>query len=102
MSNRDQSRASGEDVQPISMSDLPPADTTHWVVRRKAILVAAVQAGLLSVEQVCERYGLSREEFASWQRAYHQHGSMGLRVTRTHEYRKKDKIVDLPSRRRDD
>tara|TARA_R110000787_G_scaffold8843_16_gene30356 strand:- start:4133 stop:4306 length:174 start_codon:yes stop_codon:yes gene_type:complete len=52
--------------QPISIDDLPPPDTKRWVVRRKAEVVAAVRAGLISLEDACRRYTLSVEEFASW------------------------------------
>jgi hypothetical protein len=52
------------------------------VVRRKAEVVSAVAGGLLSVDEACERYGLSLEEFASWQRAVDRSGMPGLRVTR--------------------
>jgi hypothetical protein len=39
--------------------DLPPPDTKRWVVRRKAIVVAAVRSGGLSIDEVCRRYNLS-------------------------------------------
>src|SRR3546814_19581926 len=55
--------------EPLTLETLPPADTTRWVVRRKAEVVAAVTGGLLTVDEVCDRYGLTAEEFASWQRA---------------------------------
>jgi hypothetical protein len=40
------------------------------VVRRKAAVVAAVRAGMITVEEACRRYQLSEEEFVSWQRAF--------------------------------
>ncbi|MCW5750599.1 MAG: DUF1153 domain-containing protein, partial [Alphaproteobacteria bacterium] len=49
--------------------------------------VAAVQGGLLSLEDACRRYNLSVEEFLSWQRAISDHGLAGLRTTRLQEYR---------------
>jgi hypothetical protein len=36
---------------------------------------------------VCERYDLTLEEFASWQRAVDRSGMPGLRVTRIQHYR---------------
>jgi transposase len=57
------------------------------VVRRKAEVVAAVNGGLLSIDEVCERYNLTLEEFASWQRAVDRSGMQGLRVTRIQHYR---------------
>src|SRR5215470_10246853 len=66
---------------------LPPPDTKRWVTRRKAVIVNAVRAGLISLEDVCRRYELSVEEFFAWQRAIDTHGVPGLRVTRLQIYR---------------
>src|SRR5215471_16607099 len=33
--------------------DLPPPDTKRWVTRRKAVIVNAVRAGVISLEEVC-------------------------------------------------
>ena len=73
--------------EPLTVDSLPPPGTTRWVVRRKAEVVAAVSGGLLSVDDVCERYDLSVEEFASWQRAVDRSGMPGLRVTRIQHYK---------------
>lgn len=73
--------------EPLTLDSLPPPGTTRWVVRRKAEVVAAVYGGLLSINDVCERYGLTLEEFASWQRAVDRSGMPGLRVTRIQHYR---------------
>jgi hypothetical protein len=73
--------------EPLTLESLPPPETQRWVVRRKAEVVAAVNGGLLSVDEVCERYRLSLEEFASWQRAVDRSGMPGLRVTRIQHYR---------------
>ena len=73
--------------EPLTVDSLPPPNTTRWVVRRKAEVVAAVNGGLLTVDEVCERYTLSLEEFASWQRAVDRVGMPGLRVTRIQHYR---------------
>ncbi len=71
----------------LTQSELPPADTKRWVTRRKAEVVAAVRNGLISLEDACHRYHLSIEEFLSWQRQIERHGLPGLRVTRTQDYR---------------
>jgi hypothetical protein len=73
--------------EPLTLDSLPPPGTTRWVVRRKAEVVAAVNGGLLSINDVCERYCLTLEEFASWQRAVDRSGMPGLRVTRIQHYR---------------
>lgn len=73
--------------EPLTIADLPSPRTKRWVVRRKAEVVAAVNGGLLTIDEVCERYGLTLEEFASWQRAVDRSGMPGLRVTRIQHYR---------------
>ena len=73
--------------EPLTLDSLPPPGTTRWVVRRKAEVVAAVNGGLLTAAEVCERYSLSVEEFASWQRAVDRSGMPGLRVTRIQHYK---------------
>jgi hypothetical protein len=73
--------------EPLTIDLLPPPDTTRWVVRRKAEVVAAVAGGLMTVDEACDRYNLSIEEFASWQRAVDRAGMPGLRVTRVQQYR---------------
>jgi hypothetical protein len=74
--------------EPLTVADLPSPDTKRWVVRRKAEVVAAVSGGLLTIDEVLERYNLTLEEFASWQRAVDRSGMKGLRVTRLQDYRK--------------
>ena len=77
----------GPDGSPLTVSDLPPTSTRRWVIRRKAEVVAAVRGGLLSLEEACERYTLTVEEFLSWQSSIDEHGLAGLRTTRIQEYR---------------
>ena len=73
--------------EPLTIDSLPPPGTSRWVVRRKAEVVAAVNGGLLSFDEVCERYGLTLEEFAGWKRAVERSGMPGLRVTRIQHYK---------------
>ena len=70
----------------ITLDTIPPAETTRWVARRKAEVVAAVVGGLLSVDEALARYGLSLEEFESWQLALHRVGMPGLRITHTQDF----------------
>ena len=77
----------GPDGSPLTLSDLPDPSTRRWVIRRKAEVVAAVRGGLLSLEDACDRYKLTVEEFMGWQRAIERHGLPGLRATRVQEYR---------------
>jgi hypothetical protein len=77
----------GPDGSPLTLADLPAPGTTRWVIRRKAELIAAVRGGLLTLDEACNRYMLTVDEFLSWQYAVDQHGVAGLRSTRTQQYR---------------
>lgn len=77
----------GPDGSILTLDDLPPPNTQRWVARRKAEVVSAVRAGLLSLEEACRRYNLSSEEFLGWEAAIDKHGLGGLRVTRIQEFR---------------
>lgn len=77
----------GPDGTMLSLETLPPPETRRWVARRKAEVVTAVRAGLLTFEEACARYSISAEEFGSWERAIDRHGMGGLRVTRLQEFR---------------
>jgi len=71
----------------LTRADLPPPDTQRWVARRKAVVVNAVEHGLISRDEAMERYGLSDEEFGLWEAAVRSHGTGGLRVTKIQHYR---------------
>lgn len=71
----------GPDGRWMTLADLPPPNTTHWIARRKAAVVAAVRGGLLSLNEACARYALSVEEFVGWQRSVERYGLQGLRAS---------------------
>jgi hypothetical protein len=77
----------GPDGSPLTLADLPPPSTKRWVSRRKAVVVAAVRGGLLSLDEACNRYMLTVEEFLAWQHAIDHFGLQGLRSTRVQQYR---------------
>ena len=72
-------------------SDLPPPGIRRWTSRRKAAVILAIRNKALTVWEACERYGLSAEELAAWERDLDQYGTPGLRTTRTGIYRKTSK-----------
>lgn len=80
-------RVIGPDGKLLTLDDLPPPETKRWVARRKAEVVAAVRAQLLTLEEACKRYNLSTEEFVGWEAAIDKHGLGGLRVTRIQDFR---------------
>lgn len=73
--------------QRLTAQDLPEADLNRWVPRRKAELVVAIKAGLISLEEAVSRYQLSMEEVANWLNLFDRHGLPGLRVTHAKTYR---------------
>ncbi len=76
-----------KDGRKISRADLPPKNTCRWVASRKARIVEAVEAGLISIEEACEIYDLSEEELDSWCKKARSHGVGALKVAATQKYR---------------
>ena len=87
LNNKGERFVIGPTGAPLTLADLPPAHTDRWVIRRKAEVVAAVRGGLLTLEEACERYRLTTEEFLGWQKSIEKHGMPGLRTTRIQHYR---------------
>ena len=79
----------------LTLANLPPPDAQRWVASRKAIVVAAVRGGLLSMSDACARYRLTTEEFLSWQTQVDRNGLHGLRTTRIQEYRGRARRTSL-------
>jgi hypothetical protein len=71
----------------LTRSDLPPANTQRWVARRKAVVVAAVDHGLIGSKEACDLSRLSEEELDLWRDAVRKHGAAALRVTAIQKYR---------------
>jgi transposase-like protein len=69
-----------------SSSRLPRPDD-RWVPRRKAMVIAALREGEITVEEICRLYSLSRDELMSWISAFERYGAPGLRSTRVQIYR---------------
>jgi hypothetical protein len=64
-----------------------PIPSERWTVRRKAEVIAAVRGGWVAIEEACQLYQLSVDEFVAWERDLNRHGVPGLRVTRYQIYR---------------
>ena len=56
----------------LTLDDLPPRGTMRWNNKRKEIVVAAVESGLISLWDASIRYYLSTEEYFTWERASHR------------------------------
>jgi len=71
----------------MTRADLPHADTKRWVASRKAAVVRAVTAGLLSRENALKTYALSEDELREWELAISTFGEAALRATALQKYR---------------
>jgi len=71
----------------LSRADLPPASIRRWVASRKAVVVKAVEHGLVARTEVLDRYDLTEEEFESWRLAVQRHGVQALKVTTLQKFR---------------
>jgi Protein of unknown function (DUF1153) len=82
------------DLYPASpldrVPDLPRLGE-RWTVRRKATVIQAVRGGWVPIEEVCELYDISADEFLAWERDVDRYGVPGLRATRLQIYRNADK-----------
>ena len=91
MSTQDQFRSIrlplGPNGEVLTPSNLPSGRPKRWVARRKAEILAAVECGLLTVDEACARYGLTLDEFLSWKRVVGTAGVSGLKVNRVQDYR---------------
>jgi len=75
------------DGRVMTRADLPAAETRRWVASRKAAVITAVHAGLLSRKGALEMYALSDEEFSEWESAVRDHGIDALKTTALQRYR---------------
>ena len=71
------------------MPDLP-SPGQRWTVRRKVAVVEAVRGGWVTIEEICDLYNISVDEFLAWERDLDRHGIHGLRTTRYQIYRDTD------------
>lgn len=67
---------------------LPAPHAKRWSAREKAAVVDAVSTGSLALEDACQRYALTTDEFRSWQEAVDRHGVAGLKAKMVQERRK--------------
>ncbi len=71
----------------MTRADLPAPTTRRWVASRKAAVVKGVMYGLIPLKEALKRYGLSEEEYQSWQAAVEMHGERALKTTSLQKYR---------------
>ncbi len=67
--------------------NLPASNAKRWGAHQKAAVVDAVSKGLLALEDACECYALTVDEFRSWQETVDRHGVVGLTAKMAQERR---------------
>ena len=75
------------DGRMMTRADLPAPGTRRWVASRKAAVVHAVDAGLITAQDALETWALSPEELDSWRAAVARHGVAALKATALQRYR---------------
>jgi len=60
----------GPDGKTTTLDQLPRQGLERWRSRDKAMVVAAVRYGLITIAEACARYDLSVEEYLCWYRCY--------------------------------
>jgi hypothetical protein len=79
---------------PVELLDLVPElplPMQRWTVQRKAAVIHAVRGGWVPIEEACELYSISVDEFLAWERDVDRYGVPGLRTTRLQIYRDTEK-----------
>ena len=70
-----------------------PLPGNRWTAQRKASVIKAVRGGWVPIEDVCQLYSLSVDEFLAWERDIDRHGLAGLHAKRLRFYRDTAAIV---------
>ena len=65
----------------LTRREMPQNFRLRWTARRKAEVVIAVETGILSLNEACERYIISPEEFFVWKNDYARQGMESLRCS---------------------
>jgi hypothetical protein len=75
------------------------ADRQRWTPKRKAALLALIEAGKIEPERL-EGIGLSSEELTTWRRDFSDHGVYGLHVYSLHYHHPNRRRVPKHRRQR--
>ena len=70
----------GPDGKQVRLAQLPPHDLKRWRPHHKAMVVAAVRHGLITIEEACRRYNLSNEGYLCWYGAMRRNATRRLMI----------------------
>lgn len=68
-------------------TSLPSPFQTHWSYKTKNKIVDAINDRLISEDDACTIYKISKEEIRSWLDRAKQFGEQGLMATKIQRYR---------------
>jgi len=77
----------GPQGAPLTRSDLPKQSNMRWTTQRKAIVVLAVEGGLIALDEACSLYSISIDEYLTWRYRFEHFGLLGLRSSKEQHYR---------------
>lgn len=78
---------------PLTRSDLPYHNSMRWTTHRKAVVVLAVEGGLITLQEACHIYNISIDEYLVWRYRLEQFGLLGLRSSKEQHYRYARSII---------
>jgi hypothetical protein len=67
-----------------------PSPRQRWTGRRRATVIDAVRGGWVPIEEACQLYNISVDEFLAWERDIDHTGVPGVRTIRYQIYRDTD------------
>lgn len=73
----------------ITIADLPKPNGVRWTANKKTIVVRAVQANLIQLEEVLKLYNMNENEFNFWVTSLASLGQNGLKVTHFQKNKRK-------------
>lgn len=84
MGSRSSHKALVIDPSKLSVEDMPSRDITRFTPNAKQLILAGIQAGLVTREY----YGISAQEYDEMVAKAIRFGKKGLRTTHSQEYRR--------------
>jgi hypothetical protein len=78
--HRSAPRGPGDQVNGRLDLNLPRGKPRRWTAQRKATIIRAIRRKIINVWDACERYDLSAEEIAEWERNLDRFGVPGLYI----------------------
>lgn len=66
----------------VGIDGFPPEGTTRWGFKKKTLVIRAVTAGMLTLQEALDRYHMTEREFRLWEKGLSEDGTAGLMLTK--------------------